>query len=88
MRKVRTSVSNRNFDRDCDDAGQYARRLLASCLAPGFSRSQRYPMSPRTFPRNTQWDHAVYIRMTGSSTSVPMSRKACVLGDDAACHRE
>ena len=48
---------------------------------------QRYPISPRNFPRNTQYDHAVYIRITGSRTRVPISRKACVPGEDAACHK-
>src|SRR6478752_1461391 len=44
-------------------------------------------MSARTFPRNTQYDHPVYIRMIGSRNSVPTRRKACVLSEEAASHR-
>ena len=33
-----------------------------------------------------EYDQAVYMRMIGSRNSVPINRKACVLGDEAACH--
>ena len=37
---------------------------------------QWYPTSARTLPRKTQYDQALYIRMTGSNASVPISKKA------------
>src|SRR5271167_5117260 len=43
-------------------------------------------MSARTLPRKTQYDHAVYIKITGSRNSVPINRNTCVEGLDAACH--
>src|SRR5579871_4573525 len=51
------------------------------------SRPQWYPISALTFPRKTQYDHPLYMRMTGSRNSVPTSMKACVRGDDAASQR-
>src|SRR6266852_3169995 len=43
--------------------------------------------SPRTFPRKTQYDHPVYVRMIGSRNSVPISMNACDRGAAAASHR-
>lgn len=37
-------------------------------------------------PRNTQYDHPVYIKITGSRNSVPISKNTCAEGFDAACH--
>src|SRR5690348_2692545 len=52
----------------------------------GRQKPQWYPISARTLPRNTQYDQPVYIRITGSRNSVPTAKKACVSGDEAACH--
>src|SRR5918992_4219083 len=73
-----------------------ARPGLRQCRLEGFSVAAlldqlgchgAYPASARTFPRNTQYDQPVYIKMIGSRNSVPISRNACDCGAAAASHR-